>query len=296
VASADFKSVGPAFDGSVGGFNSLALPPFPLVGGAVSSSSEEFVYHGSLAKTALPEMLATIHRYGVPGEMECTRGEERKRVYFYDGDINFATTTNRQESLGDFLLRQGKITKAQYDISSAELVRSKGTRRHGSILVEMNFLKPNELGAAVREQVQAILWSLFNWEDGDVTFRVGRFCEDEVFKIHIPTPRAVLAGCKRIADAKLLTSRLGGRSSVFRTLECPEHLSELKLEVGEQKLLELVDGKTTLVELCKQGPLTPGLNARVLYGLAMLGLVEHDKPQQSGIRIHVRGDEEERKP
>jgi len=37
VASADFKSVGPAFVGSVGGFDSLALPPLYPGGGSVNN-------------------------------------------------------------------------------------------------------------------------------------------------------------------------------------------------------------------------------------------------------------------
>ncbi len=35
MASADFKSVGPVSVGSVGGFDSLALPPAHTVGGCV---------------------------------------------------------------------------------------------------------------------------------------------------------------------------------------------------------------------------------------------------------------------
>ena len=73
-------------------------------------SSSDFVYRGDLTTTALPEVLSTVHRYGVPGVMEFARDEERKRVYFFDGDVIFATSTDRTESLGDFLLREGKIT------------------------------------------------------------------------------------------------------------------------------------------------------------------------------------------
>jgi hypothetical protein len=253
-------------------------------------ANEEFIYRGSLADTALPEILATIHRHAVPGVMEFTREDETKRVYFLDGDVIFATSSDLGESLGDYLLAQGRITKAQYKVSTDELKRSPG-KRHGSILVQMGFLKSDDLGAAVREQVQTILWSLFNWNDGQVTFKVGRFRDEEVYKIKIPTPRAVLSGCKRIGDAKVVMARLGGKSTVFRLLERPEHLSALRLETGESKLLELVDGSRTLYELCEEGPLSPGLNARVLYAFAELQLIERETSPASGIRIQVRDAE-----
>lgn len=254
-------------------------------------AENEFVYRGDLAETPLPEMLATIHRYGVPGVMEFSRGEETKRICFVDGDVIFATSSNREESLGDFLLAEGRITKAQYRISSDELIRSPG-KRHGTILVQMGFLRPDELGAAVREQIQAILWSLFNWTEGEVTFRVGRFRDDEVIKMKIPTPQAILSGCKNISDGKSVTTRLGSRHAVFHPLPRPDHLENLKFEADEQQLLDMVDGKRTLVELCEQGPLNPGMNARIVYAYTVLHLIERDRSKESGIKIQVRSSED----
>jgi hypothetical protein len=250
-------------------------------------ADEEFIFRGNLVEQPLPAMLATIHRHGVPGVMEVTRREDARRVYFIDGDVIFATSTDRGESLGDYLLREGRITKAQHRVSTDELVRSPG-KRHGTILVQMGFLTTDELGVAVREQVQTILWNLFNWEDGQVQFKVGRFRDDEVYKIKIPTPRAVLSGCKRIADARRVTTQLGSRTTTFVTIPRPSHLTGLRLETAEQQLLDMVNGKRPLVELCEQGPLSPGLNARILYAFLELGLVDRDRAPSSGIRIQVR--------
>ncbi len=136
-------------------------------------SSDEFVYRSDLEKTALPEILATVNRYGVPGVLELVQADVAKRVYLSDGDIIFATSTDRGESLGDYLVRAGEITKAELQESSDILANSLGAR-HGEILVEMGLLDREKLGAAVRKQVQAILWSLFNWNRGLVSFKVGQ--------------------------------------------------------------------------------------------------------------------------
>jgi hypothetical protein len=253
-------------------------------------AADEFVYRGNLAETPLPEMLATIHRHGVPGVMAFTAEDVTKRVFFVDGDVIFATSSDRSESLGDFLLREGRITDEQYRESSDEMLRSPGTR-HGSVLVQMGFLTQEQLGEAVREQVQSLVWSVFNWSSGAVTFRVGRFRDDEVYKIKIPTPRVILSGCRRLEDGKAVTTRLGGRNAVFGRLEVPSHLESLELEEAERRLLELVDGKRTLFQLCEKGPLGAGQNARVLYALAVLGLIERESTGGGGIKIQVRSQE-----
>ncbi len=250
-------------------------------------SNNDFIFRGNLRRTALSEILATIHRHGVPGVMEFTRGQETRKLYFVDGDIIFATSSDRGMSLGDYLVSKGQITEAQHQVSAEELDREPG-RRHGSILVQMGFLRKEELGVAVREQVQELLWTLFNWDEGEVVFKVGLFRDDEVYKIKIPTPRAILSGCKHIADAKTVMGKLGGRNTVFSRGPRPAHLENLYLEMSEMTMLEMVDGQTTLFDLCEKGPLNPGVNARVMYAFMYLQLVNREEINSGGIRIQVK--------
>jgi hypothetical protein len=219
------------------------------------------MYVGELAETPLPEMLATIHRYRVPGVLEAQAGDFTKRVFIIEGDIIFASSTNRAESLGDVLMATGRLTADQLRASSLMLLDNPH-KRHGQVLVDMGLLSEADMRAAVLEQVQRIVWSLFDVPEGQVTFTLGEFRADEVYKLRIPTPRAVLHGCKTVADAKRLVARLGSKNAVFSPLPQPEHLEGFELEGGEQQLLELVDGKRTLFELCEQGPFSAGLNAR----------------------------------
>ncbi len=250
-------------------------------------SDGEFIYRGDLGRSPVPEILATIHRYGVPGVLEFHRGDGRRKLYFLDGDVIFASSSDRADSLGDFLLKEGRITQSQLEVSIAELRRSQG-KRHGKILVQMGFLRPEDLGSAVREQVQGILWGLFNWTEGEVKFSVGRFKDDEVYKIKIPTPRAILSGCKHIVDAKPVMARLGSRSTIYRRLEMPNHLENLQLDSSERAVLQSVDGKKTLIEICEAGPLSAGVNARILDAFMHLGLIERANASSPGIRIKAK--------
>ena len=244
------------------------------------------IFTGDLAETPLPEMLATIHRHRVPGVLEAQLGEFSKRVFIIGGDIIFASSTNRAESLGDVLLSSGRITVNQLNDSVMRLLDNP-RKRHGQILVEMGLLSEAEMRAAVLEQVQRIVWSLFDLTQGMVTFTLVEDRADEVYKLRIPTPRAVLHGCQTMADAKRLVGRLGGKTTVFSRPPKPEHLKEFQLESGEEQLLGRVDGKRTLFELCDGGPFSPGLNARVLYAFHCLGLIHKEKDAPAKIRVHV---------
>jgi hypothetical protein len=247
---------------------------------------EDHVYRGHLASSPLAEMLATIHRRGVPGVLQISRADASASLHFDNGDIVFATSSECGESLAECLVRKGRITEAQQQVAAKELERSSGVRL-GEILIQMGYIGADELSAVVREQVQQVLRELFNWEDGEVVFRVGRIQDHGAHEVRLSTPRALVSGCKQIAEGRQVTERLGGRQTVLQRVEWPDHLGGFGLEVGEQQLLDLVDGKRSLFELCEEGPMGHGLNARLLYALWTLGIVIRDREDAGHIKIQL---------
>lgn len=240
------------------------------------------LYQTDLATTPLPEILVKIFRHRAPGILECRRGDVIKRIYVDRGQIVFATTNQLSESLGDKLLREGKITREQYD-ESVQRLRVTG-KRHGVTLMEMKALDQNELAVAVRDQIQEIVWSIFAWPDGTVSFTPGREKHLEFVKIELSVPRAVLQGVRRMPDARALIARLGTKSTqLVRTESKPE---EGDLSPEEKRLYNSVDGRTALYELVTTTPLTPGDNARILYGLFALQLVT--VRQSSPVKVQVK--------
>jgi hypothetical protein len=232
------------------------------------------LFQSDLAQTPLPEILLTVHRYKAPGMVECKRGGEIKRIYLDRGHIIFATTNQLTESLGDKLLREGKINRQQYD-DSVKLLRTTG-KRHGVTLVEMKLLTPQELFTAVREQLQEIVWSIFTWDRGTVTFAPGRDRSLEFVKVELSVPHAIMHGVRAMPDPKSLIARLGSKTSVF--VQTGTAVEELTLSDDEQHLLDAVDGKKSLYELVNVGSLPPADNARILYALFALQLIAVRQP------------------
>jgi hypothetical protein len=226
-------------------------------------------YQSDLAQTPLPEILFTIHRYKAPGVLECRRDDEVKRLFFDQGSVIFASSSSLADSLGDKLLREGRITQEQYD-ESVRLLKTSG-KRQGTILAEMKILEPRDLFVAVRDQIQDIVWSIFAWEHGTVTFTPGRDKHLEFVKLEIPIPQAVMQGVRRMPDARALVARLGPRTTLLQKSD--SIVDGLQLTNEEQHLLDACDGKQMLAELVNTPPLAAGENARILYALYALRLI-----------------------
>ena len=246
-------------------------------------SSGRFQFVGDLAEKPLPEILQTVYRYRAAGVLTAEKDEVEKRIFLEGGRVLFATSTDREDSLGSYLKRIHRIQTAEHRLREMELLAAKGGRRYGAILVEHGVLSPEELRATVEDQVKAILWSVFDWETGYITFEAGPSRADEEIRLDIPTPQAVLDGAKRITNPKRCVTRLGPSWSVFEPgPETPERL-ELTLSTAERQFLARADGARSLRDLVGLGPGDVAQNARILYAFWVLKLILR-RDVTSGIR------------
>ena len=250
---------------------------------SAQSHHQDFSYTGDLSQHPLPELLFTIGQYRVPGVLTFTHGEACKKLFIRDGRIIFAASNLHEDDLGEFLFRCGKISRADLDKSVEILKRYKG-KRQGLILVEMQALSNQELPWAVRSHQQAILWSLFNWFEGHMVFNIGNFKDDEPIQLNVTIPRAILDGVRNIQNAKRIINYIGNRTTILE----PEENALLAIEMfeadeKERAILKLVDGKTTLYDLCAASAYGPHETAKILYGFFILKLVRHRN--ESAVRV-----------
>ena len=244
------------------------------------------VYQTDIANTPLPEILVTIHRYKAPGTIECRRGNELKEIFLDRGQIIFATSNQVRDSLGDKLLREGKISHEQYEESVRRLVST--GKRQGTILTEMNVIASEQLFESLREQILDVVWSVFSWDAGSVSFTPGRQKQQEFVKIDIPIPKAILQGVRRVPDPRPLVARLGNKTTILARTE--NAVEELTLDDNEQRLLEACNGKNALVDLFSIGPLSAANNARILYAFVALQLVAAKSPERIKMNVRTAGD------
>jgi hypothetical protein len=266
----------------------------------LATVENSFQYRGDLSQTALPEILHTIDRFQVPGVIEAQRGDTVKRVFIKEGNVFHASSSDREDSLGSYLQTAGLLTPEQFEATMRE--RQRTSKRYGILLMEMRLLAPGEIYRAIRKQIEAIVWSLFYWQDGSVTFSIGDFREPDSVRIQLPMRQAILHGIKRAPNAKALVARLGRKETVFEPCYRFEELIDIAMDAEEYSLLQLVDGRRSLLEVCTQGPRTAAENGKVLYAFQVLQLIRRfggDSPpprpvgRETGaikIRFKTQGD------
>lgn len=244
-------------------------------------------YRGDLEERPLAEILHTIYQYRVSGVVQVTRGDEVKRVYVRDGAVVYASSSDRRESLGHFLLRKGRISRQVFKTTMRQ--RRDSDERLGSLLVDQGLMSSAELQRAIRQQTIEILWNLFAWSAGAVTFTIGDFHEPSAVMIQVPMQEAIKEGALRMDNAAALLGRVGADTTILEPSYRTEDLIPAALRQNERELLQRVDGRRSIHQLCEEAPMGAVKAANLLYVFHVLGFVRVGERGQSGsIKIQLK--------
>ena len=246
------------------------MPAGPLLPCLEALSMEKkFEYRGDLAVTPLPEILATIGRYRVPGALSIAFAERQRRIYVDSGLVVFATSNEPEVWLGTYLIRQGMLPEEA--VRSAEERLAGDGVRLGQILLRLELLDQSSLEAAIADQVREILWGGFDWENGEVVFEVGARRSDETIRIDLPIDAVIVSGIRRVHSVRRLIDRLGSGHGVLE--RSTDTVTGGIFGPEEVEFHAEVDARSTVQVLCQKGPGTVAENARLLYAFFCLDLV-----------------------
>ena len=126
----------------------------------------------------------------------------------------FASSNEPGDRMGELLVREGKITAAQYERCQIHVAQS--GRRMGEILVDFGYLKRRELLPAVRRHVEDIVYSLFGWDRGHYHDHARyRPPSGERIRLSRHPASLILEGIRRKLDRTTLERLVGPPSTVI---------------------------------------------------------------------------------
>ena len=217
------------------------------------------------------------------GKLVVHREDLDRTLVWKDGEIVFAMSNSPEHSLGQFLLRNGKITQAQYEESQRRVTAH---TRHGKLLVQMGAISPKDLWWGVKNQALEIIYSLFSWKDG--MFSLWDSAEElntERIVLSISTSSVIMEGIRRIDETARIREKITGLDMVFMKVpgEAP-NFDALEMNEHEIEVYENLDGKRSIRELIgKASDMTEFEVTRILFQLLSARLVEV-APEQKGFR------------
>jgi len=263
-------------DDDLAGFSTTAPPP-PVKPGAARAPAPPAPAvptesaPRSLADSDFPDLVYELGQTDWTGVMTFTRGMETKTVMVQEGRLVFASSSSRDDRLGELLLRRGRITLQQY----VEAGRAMGQgKRLGAILVEQGALKAEDLVKVVVEHTQEIIYGLFHWTEGLVRLKRG-LEGSEAITLKMSTPDIILQGISRIESWGRVERGLGGVATRYvRVPDYESFLDGMTLPPVKADVLKSLEQERDVLSLCRESALPDFETCRTLWALRVIGAVK----------------------
>jgi len=235
---------------------------------------KESYVKGSLQQVPFPKVLNFINQAGKTGILALSQGKRKVHIHFDRGEIVYVTSSYFPDlSLGDYLVKDGKITLQVQDESIDKSRKSK--IKQGAYLVEKGYLSPHDLYEALNKQVMEKLFKLFTWNEGDFFFREGEIVAEEHRILNISFPNLLYRGIRSYLPLKRPPLEFRGRKEarLVKRLTGRYKIEDLRLGPAEMRIYNLINGEHTLRQVIALANMSKRAAYKVVYGLYLLELV-----------------------
>jgi curved DNA-binding protein CbpA len=227
---------------------------------------------GDIKDMTLPWLFQDLRKEKETGTVVFSRDTEIKKVFFKNGDILFASSNLDEDRLGEFLMRTGKITSAQFEKSSEVVIKT--GKKLGAVLFEMGSLTAQDLVAQVKLQVKEIILKLFSWRDGHYQFDGCPLPVSEIIPIHMSTGDLIIEGIRAL-DWKGVRKSLPPVKTILRPSTNPSLLFQsVHLDKDQQLVFSLLDGCKSIQEICILSGIGDFNTLKAIYTLLALRMAE----------------------
>jgi tetratricopeptide (TPR) repeat protein len=227
---------------------------------------------GSLQDVGLADICQLLAMGRKTGCLSMTDRSNFGYVYFEQGRVTYASVLNRPDRLGELLVRNGAITRAQLSDAMEAQAHERGVRL-GQILVRQGALTDEELRKWVSRQIEEAVYYLFTWSQGSFHFDPEqRPEEDGLLLVNIPAESLLLEGARRVDEWSLIEKKIPSFDLVFQVVKSPG--TEEELTSQQRKILPLIDGERTLEDVVTESGLVEFDVGKALYGLLQAGFVD----------------------
>jgi hypothetical protein len=247
----------------------LVFSRTPAEGGSLPTP--RVVLSGDASGFPLSDLIAFLSQSRWSGVVRVQAPGGERSVLLREGEVRGATSDVAADRLGEVLVRLGYVDRPQLEA----VLREQPPSKIGRTLVERGLLQAHDLFRCVTHQVSEIFHAIVLCREGSF-FLVDQTVEDKLgHNIQLSTQSLLMDSIRKIDELAHFRKRIPhSRLYVLR-----KGMTNAKLEPDEDRVLALVDGRRTLLDLGQATRLSEFDVTKVVYGLLEGGFVQlSDKP------------------
>jgi len=230
---------------------------------------------GNLRTMQMADLLQWLANGMATGTLVVSNGAVEKQIYFRDGQIIAAGSSDPREYLGHFLVGHGFISEPQLSAAMAQQERTKVLL--GKILVDHGFISPENLELMLQLKSREGIYDLFTWKDGEFRFLDGQLPAYEMVPLSIGVTGIVLEAMQRLDEWEGIRKVVPSADAVPVTLG--ELLGGPELSPADRAVLAAVNDDRSVAEICLHTHSSEHSVAKALRRLVEAGWIKVVRPR-----------------
>lgn len=215
---------------------------------------------GDLRDFSITEIIQLIGQQFKTGVLNVQHGRKRVEIYFVDGMIVhvFSNYRARKDLLGEILVKAQVITQQQLD--QALKIQEETLQYLGEILIDLQWLKKEEVLRVIQNQIYETIYDLFQWGEGNFRFDLRLVEKYRKLPLALSPENALLNVLRMLDEWSEIERKVSSSYIVFEKVPADEmgeqygmgKLGEIngeKMSAEVEVVQGLVDGNRTVQEI-----------------------------------------------
>ncbi|OGF64039.1 MAG: hypothetical protein A2Y62_15310 [Candidatus Fischerbacteria bacterium RBG_13_37_8] len=202
---------------------------------------------GDLKTMPLEEILQWLGNGKRTGTLRVSNNYITKKIFFREGFVISASSSDPRDYLGQFLLSRNWITETQL-VKAIEMQESKKMLL-GKILVELKILNEKQVKEALCAKTLETIFSLFIWEEGRFEFDSEELQGYQLIAIEENIDKLILEGIKRKNDWHRFLKTFKSSTAVVQKVTGKALPGSIKDKILVKNLWRQLDGERSIQEI-----------------------------------------------
>ena len=232
---------------------------------------------GNLKDFSTTQLLNLVNMARKTGKLTVGGQGPDALLFFREGRLIHATTSQDEGHLAAMLLKVGKLTPEQVAAANNQ---QGGTsdRVIGKYLMESRIVTRDDIVQGVKDYMLGIVYDLFSWNDGTFVFDQDILPARDRITVPLNLDNVILEGSRRIQEADRLQDELPDLATIALKIT-DKPLRDVKLTQDDWRVISHIHPRNSVKQIAQNNNMDEFQIRRIVYGMIQAGIVEVIRPE-----------------
>ena len=228
---------------------------------------------GRFREIPFARLLYLYQKEKFSGLVDIEKEGVKKRLYFVNGKPIFVELGTMEESLGELLLKQEKISFEDYMYSVEQM--STNNMKQGEALLERKAITPEQLNEAIKFQTREKLLNLFSLDDANYSISASPAVIKNILQFDEPVEKIIRDGLDRYYTLERLNMEfsVGGDETLVKVVNYSSRLGLFNFRDDEMGFAGRINTGDTLNSVVDASRLNPFKSKLILFTLHVTEMI-----------------------